>query len=193
MGKRRRPSARRGTYDEREVNVKPLVDRLLSGYSRHGLHIRPAALETNWRLAATAAARNTFVSEQLSAFGFRRVTAQYSVLRDVFFSESQALSQNEIAQMRRISPANVTRLVQGLERSGLVKRHVHPEDRRSIIVCLTHAGQLFCERNVTIIAEDMSMLVSCFTDTELDTLNDLLTRLHLHIEKMLDELVEQYP
>jgi DNA-binding MarR family transcriptional regulator len=87
-------------------------------------------------------------------------------------------------RIRGVSSANVTRLIHGLERAGMVRRDVNPDDKRSTFVQLTDAGLELCKRMVPAIGKDISDLGNCFTDAELAILNELLSRLHLYIETL---------
>jgi DNA-binding MarR family transcriptional regulator len=49
-------------------------------------------------------------------------------------------TQRMLADDLRVSPRNVTGLVDGLESSGLVARGPHPSDRRATLVALTDEG-----------------------------------------------------
>jgi len=159
----------------------------MDGYRGLGLDPRRASIELNWRLAATAAARQAFFADGLQSFGLTRITGQYNVLRNIYFAEGQSLSQTEIMYLMRISSANVTRLIHGLERAGLVRRDVNPADKRSTVVSLTEKGQAFCHSNVATMGRVMSALGDCFTDAEISMLNELLARLHTRIEEMATE------
>jgi DNA-binding MarR family transcriptional regulator len=48
--------------------------------------------------------------------------------------------QNALAKALRVTPRNVTGLVNGLEASGLARRSPHPRDGRATLVELTEAG-----------------------------------------------------
>ena len=49
-------------------------------------------------------------------------------------------NQRTLARELRVSPRNITGLVDGLEAAGLVERAPHPADRRAILVTLTDDG-----------------------------------------------------
>lgn len=55
--------------------------------------------------------------------------------------------QGALARVLRIKPAHMTKLVQRLVSDGLVRRHVPPQDRRSVELTLTAAGQGYLDRN----------------------------------------------
>src|ERR671925_67811 len=52
-----------------------------------------------------------------------------------------AMRQRELAQALRVSPRNVTGLIDGLQATGFVTRSAHPSDRRATLVSLTEHGQ----------------------------------------------------
>ena len=52
----------------------------------------------------------------------------------------------ELARVEQVSPPTMTRLVQALERDGLVAREAHEEDGRAIRLRATHEGRSILER-----------------------------------------------
>ncbi|MCV9999437.1 MarR family transcriptional regulator [Pararhizobium sp. YC-54] len=55
-------------------------------------------------------------------------------------SHREAITQRELADVLKVTPRNVTTLIDGLEKTGFVKRRDHPNDRRAILLDLTPAG-----------------------------------------------------
>jgi len=55
--------------------------------------------------------------------------------------EARAMKQQELSQVLRCTPRNVTELVDALEAGALVARHPHPTDRRAVLVTLTRKGR----------------------------------------------------
>lgn len=53
--------------------------------------------------------------------------------------------QADLAAALRVSPRNITGLVDGLVASGHVRREQHPTDRRAFLVALTTAGAAFVD------------------------------------------------
>lgn len=51
-----------------------------------------------------------------------------------------ASTQQALARTLGVSPANITGLVDGLERNGYAERRPHPTDRRATLVTLTERG-----------------------------------------------------
>jgi DNA-binding MarR family transcriptional regulator len=77
--------------------------------------------------------------------------AQYSVL--VVIAANSGLSQADLAERLGIEPARSVRLLDGLERRGLLPRHASPRDRRSHARVLTREGARELERMKVLAAE----------------------------------------
>jgi DNA-binding MarR family transcriptional regulator len=65
--------------------------------------------------------------------------AQVSALRSL--ETAGALTPRELADIERVQPPTMTRIVARLEESGLVQRTPHPADGRQVILALTPAGR----------------------------------------------------
>ncbi|HEX5368887.1 MAG TPA: MarR family transcriptional regulator [Dehalococcoidia bacterium] len=66
--------------------------------------------------------------------------ARYNVLRLLIQREQGRMPMGDIIQGMNVSPTNITKLVDGLEKDGLVRRAFDPADKRKIWVELTPAG-----------------------------------------------------
>lgn len=90
-------------------------------------------------------------------------------------------TQRVLADALRVSPRNITGLVDGLEGSGLVVRRPHPGDRRATLVVLTDEGARIAGEMVRGRAELAAGLFGPLTAGELEafttTLGDVLERL----------------
>lgn len=61
-------------------------------------------------------------------------------------SASGPQTQRELSEALRVSPRNITGLVNALSADGLVSREPHPSDRRAVLITLTGAGQALVEK-----------------------------------------------
>ena len=91
-----------------------------------------------------AALTNTYhillsvMERALSSYG---ITPQsMDVLVALYVNQEHGCPLGEIGEMLMVSPANITGLVEGLVKKGLVSRKEHPEDRRKRMVKLTPKG-----------------------------------------------------
>ncbi len=64
---------------------------------------------------------------------------QLHLLKQLSVSKGQ--TQYQLAEGTNKSPANITRILDRLEKKGLVSRKKNPSDRRSILVFLTEQGE----------------------------------------------------
>ena len=77
-----------------------------------------------------------------------------------------------------LTRSGITRLVQGLEREGLVERLDCPDDARGFLVALTPAGPTSCAAPAsTHLAGVAELFSDRYSDEELETLSGLPERL----------------
>src|SRR6266498_3770887 len=96
-----------------------------------------AALELNQRMAAAESARRAAMVHRWNAIGLSKATGQYTVLRNLRFAGENRMTQSEIGRHMNVTSSNVTRLIDGLEQEGLVRRTADHSDRRVTYVELT--------------------------------------------------------
>ncbi len=65
--------------------------------------------------------------------------AQFSALTSLELGG--ALTPSELAELERVQPPTMTKLVAKLEERGLVGRTPHPTDRRQVILSVTESGR----------------------------------------------------
>ena len=59
----------------------------------------------------------------------------------IAIAENPGIRQGEIADVLKVKWPNMTKLVRALEERGLLERHIPPNDRRSVVLCLTQQGR----------------------------------------------------
>jgi DNA-binding MarR family transcriptional regulator len=64
---------------------------------------------------------------------------QLAVLADL--NESRPLTPGQLAAAQRVQPQSLTRVLAGLEASGLIARQADPGDRRRALLAITEAGR----------------------------------------------------
>jgi DNA-binding MarR family transcriptional regulator len=104
--------------------------------------------------------------------------ANYDVLVQLAEAPDHALRMSELATSVLLSRSGLTRLVDRLEREGLVSRRACPDDARGTLAVLSPAGMARLQQAwVTHLRGVREHVVSRFTEQELATLGELLGRL----------------
>jgi DNA-binding MarR family transcriptional regulator len=143
-----------------------------------------AALELNQRMAAAEAARRAAMVHRWNAIGLSKATGQYTALRNLHFAGDHRMTQSEIGRRMSVTSSNVTRLIDGLEQDGLVRRTADHTDRRVTYVELTTEGRTVSARIVPAVVQFAMDVANEFSPEELQTLLALLARLQSHAESL---------
>jgi DNA-binding MarR family transcriptional regulator len=110
-------------------------------------------------------------------------TPQFSLLRVLFFTDGNRMTQIGIGRQMGVTSTYITRLVDELETRGLVKRLVNLADRRQTFVQLTETGKSVLEESLPGTIRFMEKMFRNFSSDEKKLLQHLLTRLTLGIEE----------
>ena len=104
----------------------------------------------------------------------------YDVLVQLYSAPDRRMRRIDLARTVILSPSGITRLLEGLERSGWVAKHHCNSDARVTWAVLTEAGVAkFEEAHVTHLADVEELFGSRFSSDEHDRLAELLGRLPL--------------
>ena len=171
---------------EQMITAEETVDLDLQPYQDAYPWADVAALELNQRLAAAEAARRSAMVHRWNAIGLSKATGQYTVLRNLHFAGEHRMTQSEIGRRMNVTSSNVTRLIDGLEQDGLVRRTADHSDRRVTYVELTDEGRAVAERIVPAVLKFAMDVAQAFSPEEMQTFLSLLGRLQAHAES-LDE------
>lgn len=122
-----------------------------------------------WRsLADTYRIVHARVNSDLRQYGL--TLPQYSLMRIVGKADSGSLEMNEIASELLVTLANVTVIVNNLERRGYLKRVRGLEDRRVVRVELTQKGRALWEKISSAHRSRVEELMKGLSTDELDEL-----------------------
>lgn len=107
--------------------------------------------------------------------------ARYSVLRMLYSAEDRRLPMTDIVTGMNVSPTNITKLVDGLEKDGSVKRAGYLRDKRKVWVELQPAGAKTVEATFPEVVRHVSSLWHGLSSAEKRVLIHLLTKLRIGI------------
>jgi len=82
-----------------------------------------------------------------------------------------------LARVSQVGVPSMTRMLDRLEKKGLVRRARSPEDRRKVILELTAAGKALYPKLTEVHVNVLNRFMQRFTKAEADTLGKLLERM----------------
>lgn len=96
------------------------------------------------------------------------------------------ITANRICQVIGLDKSAVSRSLQALEAAGHIGAEVDPKDGRRYTVSLTDSGKALHDRMLKVALERERRLLSGLTPDEVDTLVELLGRLHVKVNDVND-------
>lgn len=125
-------------------------------------------------LEAAADAAGRELDRHAGAYGLS--DAKLEVMEILACCQNRRACLYDLGDRLRVTRPNVTKLVDGLQRGGLVERLPHPEDGRMVQAHLTAAGQEVAASALPGREERIAALWEGLDDDELRALIDLLAR-----------------
>ena len=100
---------------------------------------------------------------------------ELSVLLKIRFEDS--LTQNDLVNMFKVSPAYIAKLMRKFEDKGYIKRNESPNNRRKKIVRLTDEGFKKTDEYLEVIKNWENTITSDISDDEIKTLKGILFKI----------------
>ncbi len=144
-------------------------------------HVSADPYAGSWlRFLRAHAALTRELSSRLEA-AHRISLRDFDVLVQLYFAPEHRLRRIDLARTVILSPSGITRLLEGLERSGWVAKHQCESDARVTWAVLTDAGVEKVEAcRPTHLADVEELFGSRFSPEEQEQLAEMLARLPLH-------------
>jgi DNA-binding MarR family transcriptional regulator len=137
----------------------------------------PSALTAFVRLSNAHAAMERAFNQELQAAGSITVT-DFEALRRLADADEGRMRRIDLAHAVGVTPSGITRLLEGLERSGLVGKHRCTSDHRVTYAVITDAGRVVLHTTAeTHLASLVALFGERFSGAELEQLVALLGRL----------------
>lgn len=113
--------------------------------------------------------------------------SRFRVLEALFFEEGRTLTPAELADRVYLTRGAVTTVLDGLEKSGYIRRSQHPTDRRMISVTLTAKGRMLIEKLLPEHFLAMSNIVRDIPRGQSQIVESVFQRVAAGIRKLRDE------
>ena len=104
--------------------------------------------------------------------------------------EAQRMTQRELAAELKVTPRNVTTLIDALEGTGFVRRTAHPTDRRATVVVLTPKGQKSVAKLQSETTEFAKRLFGSLPEGDLKTFHGILRDVGAKLTEMAKEYTD---
>jgi len=127
----------------------------------------------NMNMAALILKRE--LQNQFNQHRYDVTTEQWAVLNRLW--ENDGKTQSELALTTFKDHANITRMIDLLEKKGLVLRKDDPQDRRSKLIYLTEKGKAMQEKLVPLAQEVLHRALQGITQEEVAFMNQLSDRI----------------
>jgi len=134
-------------------------------------------LETWSLLRKTFAKVQRIVEDDLRKY--ETTPSQFYILWNLSIEE--AIPMSELSRQSSCVNSNITSIITRMEERGLVKRIQDKKDRRVVRVELTEKGKELYKRAVPDHYNFLAKMLECYTEDELEKLNDLLNKLYDHV------------
>jgi len=158
------------------------MDEILRQWQKENPTLSLRGMEVFGRLGQVALLASNVVETNLARFGLK--LGEFDVLASLRRSGSPfRLNPTQLWQGMLLSSGAMTNRLDRLETAGYIERLADPNDRRATLVSLTEKGLKLVEEAVLSHTQNEDTSIQDLTDEEINTLNSLLTKLKLSIEK----------
>jgi len=140
--------------------------------------------ESFWRMIAlTGQAMRSFADKRLR--GYDLTVEQLQLLKQL--AVDNGLTQSILCRISDKSPANITRILDRLEKKRRIVRRPNPEDRRSSLVFLTAEGERLRAEVINLFEGLRAELVQGIPDDRQQVAIGVLRAITENISKMADK------
>ena len=117
--------------------------------------------------------------------GSELTDAQFNVLVQLKYASERSLSQSALGRRLVVNKADMTGIIDRLEKTGLVARLSHPTDRRVHMIVMTEKGKTVVDGLEPGYLDGVHQLMAGIPDKDLRSLNTTLEKVRRNIETMM--------
>lgn len=118
----------------------------------------------------------------LQPFGLTDVQFNLMMLLKHQSRKDKGLTQVQISSMMLVNRANITALVDRMEKAGFVTRTSSPSDRRSNIIILTGTGRQLLDKIEPLYAQEVKRIMAVLVEDEQKKLIGMLEKVRSNIK-----------
>jgi DNA-binding MarR family transcriptional regulator len=129
---------------------------------------------------------NSLMNARLSCVfqlkGFNVTPEQWAVLASLL--ETDGIHQSLLAKKTAKDRHNITRMLNLLEKRGLIRRERHGTDKRRLLVYLTTEGRELTTKLVPVVTEFLRRALSGLTQRDLDRMKRTLAQIATNLDRI---------
>lgn len=167
------------------ADTTPVSRRIGLAYRRLLPWVDVDALEANNVIVRAWAMMEDAFNLHLAQFKLNR--SRYMVLRVIYFSEDRRVPLSLISRGLYVTSANVTQVMQRLERDGWVRRVTSSEDRRVVYAEFTPEGEAQFEEIMPSTVSFLQSFWDGFSPDEIRQTRDVLYRYQQNLAERLEK------
>lgn len=133
----------------------------------------------NFLLEQTVRQMRGYAQRQLDTLQSGITVDQWVLLKII--DEYQKISQVELAQVANKDTASITRILDLLQKKGLIQRIDDEFDRRKYLVSLTGEGVAFVKRYLPVVSRIRSQIAHGLSNDEIQTLKSILEKIRRNV------------
>ncbi len=126
---------------------------------------------------------NLFISSKIQKYGIKYGQYEYFLL----IYSSPGINQLELAKIKNVGKASVTKALKILENDGLIRRETDSNDKRNILCFITKKGEKMVNDLMTVKTKSEESLFKGFSNKDKETLFKYLTLLKRNSEALLSD------
>jgi len=124
--------------------------------------------------------------ELLRPFGLTDVQFNLMMLLKYQSGPEEGLSQAQLSNMMLVNRANITSIIDRMEKASLVIRTPAPSDRRSHIIKLTNRGRELLDRIEPLYTKEVKRIMAVLKQTQQKTLIAMLEKVRANISEQAE-------
>lgn len=124
---------------------------------------------------------NCYIENEIIKYGIKHGQFDYFLL----IYENYSITQNEIAKLRNVGKASVTKALKILEEKKLIKRVVDKKDKRVVHCYISELGKSIINNLINVNTQLDGVLLKHFSDEDKEKYLNLLKKLHANSHKLL--------
>ena len=130
---------------------------------------------------------NNYIGSQIEKYGIKQGQYEYFLL----ISKAPGINQLELARLKNVGKASVTKALKILEDDGFIKRVTDEKDRRNTLCFISKKGEDIVEDLIRIRSDAEKELFSGFSEGDKEIFYNYLSIFHRNSLDLISDLDEE--